>query len=191
MNRIEIDEFAFSKLMNGVKRSVSTGGYRESLEYIQLKVSTDKVVAFSTDGYRAARVEIKHTYPIDEEFVCYIKPIPIKASKRLTGVVVIEKTEKETFVEVPTAFGSCRYRFASPKDNYIDTENIYRVAKVHDREISFRVSAATNALRALDGMNNYNYATIETSDDKTKAFVIRAEQDGIINEQIILPMRKF
>lgn len=75
MKRIEIDEFAFSKLMNGVKRSVSTGGYKESLEYIQLKVSADKVVAFSTDGYRAARVEIKHTYPVDEEFVCYIKPM--------------------------------------------------------------------------------------------------------------------
>lgn len=190
MKRIEIDELTFSKLMNGVKRSVSTGGYKEWLEYIQLKVSADKVVAFSTEGYRAARVEIKHTYPIDEEFVCYIKPIPIKVSKTLTGVVVIEKTEKETFVEVPTAFGSCRYRFAPPKDNYIDAENVYRTAKVHDREVSFRVSAAINAFRALNGTNDYNYATIETSNDKIKAFVIRAEQDGIINEQIILPVHK-
>lgn len=70
MKRVEINEMQFKRLIDGVKHCISKDTSRPILQYIQIVVKHDTITAYALDGYRAGRVEIKNTYPIDEEFTC-------------------------------------------------------------------------------------------------------------------------
>ena len=106
----------------------------------------------SLDGYRAARVEIKNTCPIDEEFTCYIKPITVKVSKSGINSVVIEQTGEKTFVEVATEYGVLRYGFDIPRGDFVDIEKIYIEARQHDRNVGIQPRYVIDALKALNGI---------------------------------------
>lgn len=192
MKRVEINELRFKKLIDGVKHCVSKDDSRPILEYIQIKVKPDTITAYALDGYRAARVEIKNTCPIDEEFTCYIKPFTVKVSKRGTNSVVIECTDENTFVEVITEYGILRYGFTVPSGEFPNIEKIYSASRQHDREIGLQPRYVIDALKALNGLNHIrcgSYAVLEIKENNTKPFIIRAKNDGIINEQLILPVR--
>ena len=192
MKRVEINELQFKKLIDGVKHCVSKDGYRPILGYIQIKVNPDTITAHALDGYRAARVEIKNTFSIDEEFTCYIKPLTFKVSKRGINPVVIESTDENTFVEVITEYGVLRYGFTVPSDKFTDVEKIYETARQHDRKIGLQTRYVIDALKALKGINHISggdYAVFESKENNTQPFIIRAKNDGIINEQLILPVR--
>lgn len=132
MKRVEINKIQFKRLIDGVKYYVGKCDYRPIFQYIQIKVKTDTITACALDGYRAARVEIKNTCPIDEEFTCYIKPITVKVSKSGINSVVIEQMGAKTFVEVATEYGVLRYRFEIPTDKFFDVEKVYADARPHD-----------------------------------------------------------
>lgn len=131
MKRVEINKIQFKRLIDGVKYCVGKSDYRPIFQYIQIKVKTDTITACALDGYRtargyrAARVEIKNTCPIDEEFTCYIKPITVKVSKSGINSVVIEQMGAKTFVEVATEHGVLRYGFEIPTDKFFDVEKVY------------------------------------------------------------------
>ena len=78
MKKVEINEILFKRLIDGVKHCVAQDDSRPILQYIQIKVKTDTITAYALDGYRAGRVKIKNTCPIDEEFTCLIKPLRSK-----------------------------------------------------------------------------------------------------------------
>lgn len=192
MKRVEINELKFKSLIDGVKHCVSKNGCLPILEYIQIKVKPDTITAYAIDGYRAARVEIKNTFPIDEEFTCLIKPITVKVSKRGINPVVIEHTDENTFVEVITEYGVLRYGFAVPSGEFTDIEKIYENARQHDRKLGLQTRYVIDALKALKGINHISggdYAVFESKENNTQPFIIRAKNDGIINEQLILPVR--
>lgn len=162
------------------------------LQYIQIKVKSDSITAYALDGYRAARVEIKNTCPIDEEFTCYIKPITVKVSKSGINPVFIEQTDEKTFVEVVTEYGVLRYGFNIPTDKFIDIEKVYVNARPHDRELGIQPRYVIDALKALNGIDycGGSYRAIWENKESSKIpFIIRAKGDGIINEQLILPVR--
>lgn len=192
MKRVEINELQFKSLIDGVKHCVSKGGTSPILEYIQIKVNPDTITAYALDGYRAGRVEIKNTFPIDEEFTCYIKPLSVKVSKRGINPVVIECTDENTFVEVITEYGILRYGFAVPSGKFTDVEKIYENARQHDRELGFQTRYVIDALKALNGINHISggsYAVLGTKENNIQPFIIRAKNDSIVNEQIIVPVR--
>ena len=192
MKRVEINELQFKSLMDGVKHCVSKDGSRPILEYIQIKVKPDTITAYALDGYRAGRVEIKNTFPIDEEFTCYIKPLSVKVSKRGINPVVIECTDENTFVEVITEYGISKYDFPVPSGEFADVEKIYENARQHDRELGFQTRHVIDALKALNGINHISggsYAVLEIKENNKQLFIIRAKNDSIVNEQIIVPVR--
>lgn len=192
MKKVEINEISFKKLIDGVKHCVSKDGCRPVLEYIQIKVKPDTITAYALDGFRAARVEIKNTFPTDEEFTCYIKPLTVKVSKRGTNPVVIECTDENTFVEVVTEYGVLRYGFAVPSGEFTDVEKIYETARQHDRKLGLQPRYIIDALKALNGINYMrggSYAVLEIKENNTHPFIIRAKNDSIVNEQLILPAR--
>ena len=192
MKRVEINEIQFKRLIDGVKHCVEKSDYRPMLKYIQINVKQDSITAYALDGYRAARVEIKNTCPIDEEFTCYIKPLTVKVSKRGINPVVVEQSDEKTFVEVMTEYGMLRYDFNIPTDKFIDIEKVYVNARPHDRELGIQLRYVIDALKALNGIerNGAGYqAVIESKEDNKSPFIIRAKCDGVINEQLILPIR--
>lgn len=152
MKRVEINEIIFKKLIDGVKHCVSKGDSRPMLQYIQIKVKTDTITAYALDGYRAGRVEIKNTCPIDEEFTCYIKPLTVKVSKRGINPVVVECVDEKTFVEVMTEYGVLRYGFDIPNGEFFDIEKVYAAARPHDRELGLSPRYVIDAMKALNGI---------------------------------------
>lgn len=192
MKRVAINELQFKRLIDGVKRSVATDECRPMLKYIQIKVKTDTITAYSLDGYRASRVEIKNDYPIDEEFTCYIKPLSVNVSKQGINPVVIEQTGAKTFVEVITEYGVIRYGFNEPHEEFIDVEEIYKRAREHDRELGMCSRYLADALKSLSGIQRVgaqSCVVIESKADNSAAFIIRAKDDSVVNEQLILPVR--
>lgn len=192
MKRVEINEISFKNLIDGVKHCVAKDRTRPMLQYIQINVKQDSITAYALDGYRAARVEIKNTCPIDEGFTCYIKPITVKVSKRGSNSVVIEQADKKTFVEVVTEYGVLRYGFNIPQGNYVDIEKVYVNARPHDRELGIQPRYVIDALKALGGIQisgGMVYCVLESKESNREPFIIRAKDDTITNEQLILPVR--
>lgn len=192
MKRVEINELHFKSLVNGVKNCVARDDSRPVLKYIQIKVKHDTITAYALDGYRAGRVEIKNTYKTDEEFTCFIKPFTFKVSNRGTNLVVIEQSNKKTFVEVMTEYGVLRYGFDIPNGEFFDLEKVYAAARPHDRELGLRPRYVIDALKALNGIDYYvgGYrAVFEIKENNKEAFIIRAKNENITNEQLILPVR--
>ena len=188
MKRVEINEIIFKKLIDGVKHCVSKDDSRPIWQYIQIKVKTDTITAYALDGYRAGRVEIKNTCPIDEEFTCLIKPFTVKTSKNGINPVVIEQSDKKTFVEVMTEYGVLRYGFDIPNDEFFDIEQVYAAARPHDRELGLRPRYVIDALKALNRIDWYR-AVFEIKENNKEAFIIRVKNEDITNEQLILPVR--
>lgn len=192
MKRVEINEISFKKLIDGVKRCVAKDETRPIMQYIQFVVKHDTITAYATDGYRAGRVEISNKCPIDEEFTCLIKPFTVKVSKRGINPVVIEQAGEKTFVEVVTEYGVLRYGFNIPTGKFIDIEKVYVNARPHDRELGVQPRYVIDALKALSGIQtagSVSYAVLESMENNKMPFIIRAKGDGIINEQLILPVR--
>ena len=188
MKRVEINEIIFKKLIDGVKHCVSKDDSRPIWQYIQIKVKTDTITAYALDGYRAGRVEIKNICPIDEEFTCLIKPFTVKTSKNGINPVVIEQSDKKTFVEVITEYGVLRYGFDIPNDEFFDIEKVYAAARPHDRELGLRPRYVIDALKALNRIDWYR-AVFEIKENNKEAFIIRVKNEDITNEQLILPVR--
>lgn len=192
MKRVEINEIIFKKLIDGVEHCVSKGDSRPILQYIQIKVKTDTITAYALDGYRAGRVEIKNTCPIDEEFTCLIKPFTVKTSKNGINPVVIEQSDKKTFVEVMTEYGVLRYGFDIPNGEFFDIEKVYAAARPHDRELGLSPRYVIDAMKALNGIclfgGGKSYAVFDSKENNKTAFIIRAKNENIINEQLILPV---
>ena len=192
MKKVSINEIQFKRLIDGVKHCVSRDGYRPMFDYIQIKVKTDAITAYALDGYRAARVEIKNTCPIDEDFICYIKPLTVKVSKRGINPVIIEQSDDKTFVEVITEYGVLRYGFTVPQGEFIDVEKVYTGARPHDRELGLQTRYVIDALKALNGVRRVGggyVAVFEGKENNTQPFIFRASSDDITNEQLILPVR--
>lgn len=191
MKKVEINEITFKKLIDGVKHCVATDESRPILQYIQVNVKNDTIIVYALDGFRAGRVEVKNTNPIDEEFTCYIKPLSIKVSKQGINPVIIECTDDKTFIEVITEYGVLRYGFDDPikkgKGNYVDIEKIYNNARLHDRELGIDPRYVIDALKSLKGCDRY--AVFESKENNKEAFIIKAKTEDIINEQLILPVR--
>lgn len=193
MKRVEINEMQFKKLLDGVKHCVAKDDSHPILKYIQIKVKSDTITAYALDGYRAARVEIKNACPIDEEFTCYIKPFPFKVSKYEINPVVIEQSDGKTFVEFTNEYGVLRYGFIVDGD-FPDIEKIYDGARPHDRELGLQLRYVIDALKSLNGIDciskgGGSCAVFESKENSLKPFIIRAENDNIVNEQLILPVR--
>lgn len=193
MKRVEINEIIFKKLIDGVKHCVARDDSRPELKYIQIKVKATTITAYALDGYRAGRVEIRNTCPIDEEFTCYIKPLTVKVSKRGINPVVVECVDEKTFVEVITEYGKLRYEFTAPEEEIIDLEKIYAANRPHDRELGLTSRYVIDALRALGDIEpiggGRSVAVLESKENNKEAFIISAKNDYITNEQLILPVR--
>lgn len=188
MKRVEIKDLQFVELINGVKNNISETDNRPILKYIKLVVKRETITSYSCNGYAAARVTIKNVDTIDEEFECLIKPITVKPSKGVPKTVKIESVDGDTSVEVPTEYGRLTYCFSAPVDEYfVDIDKLFDNEKEHDREIGIQPALVINSLKALKGVSRF--AVLETKENNLCPFIIRAESDGVKNEQLILPVR--
>lgn len=194
MNRVEINEVIFKKMINCVKHSITKDDSRPELKYILIKVLSNEVIAYSLDGYRASKVTISLSKDVNYgTFECYIKPISIKTSVRELNNVVIESDDKRTYVTVTTDYGNLVYTFNKPEiRTSVNVENVYSAAKEHDREVALNCRFVAEAMKSLQSVSKYqNMCVIENKDNSTQPVIIRAKTDNFINEQLILPIHIF
>lgn len=191
MSRVEINELVFKKVISAVKHSIARDDSRPILKYIQIKVSGNNFTAISLDGYRASRITVDLGNCNYEPFTCFIKPITIKPTKRGTFPVVIELDGDTAHVEVVTEYGKLKYSFTQPKEAYVDVDKIYEDAKEHDREVAINAVYLCEALKscATVTLDRNNLTIIENKPDRTRPVIVRSKCEGILNEQLILPIR--
>lgn len=190
--KIAINEIAYKKIIDGVKHCLAKDDCRKILRYIKIKVAPETITAYALDGFRAARVQVKAENPEMAEFECFIKPIAYKPSKKGVNPVLLEYDGKNAFIEVMTEYGTARYCFIQPTEKGIDIEKIYQENRAHDREICFNAVYGVQALKALASTNlsRLHEVVFESKNDELTPFIIRAESDNYINEQLILPVRR-
>lgn len=190
--KIAINEITYKKIIDGVKHCVSNDESRKVLQYINIKVTPETITAYALDGFRAARVQVKAKNPEITEFECFIKPIAYKPSKQGLNPVWLEYDGNNAYIEVMTEYGKVRYCFIQPTEKGIDIEKIYKDNKAHDREICFNAVYGAQALKALasTSLSVHREVVFESKNNNITPFIIRAESDNYINEQLILPCRR-
>lgn len=193
MNRIEIDQDVFRKVVEAVKHSISDDCSRPILKYILLRIKKNVLTAYSVDGFRASKVQVNVGNVDCGEFECYIKPIKIPATKNAIEFCTIECDEKFAYVEVETEFGRLKYTFIQPDSKFIDIDKVYEGAYEHDREIFLNARYLTEASKSIAITSVKEGVCIQTKDDPTKPIILRSQDEstGIVNEQLILPIRRF
>ena len=92
-----------------------------------------------------------------------------------------------------TEYGVLRYGFDIPNDKFIDIEKVYAAARPHDRELGLSPRYVIDAMKALNGIclfgGGKSYAVFDSKENNKEAFIIRAKNENITNEQLILPIR--
>lgn len=197
MKTVKIQDEMFKKILDGTKHCLSKDG-RKQLEYIRIEIKADSIVAYALDGFRAGKVVITCKEKNTDEFVCYIKPFPVKVSKGNIGYVTLalddENAEsKRVYAEVDTEYGKLRYCFEqNGLDWTVNIEDIYANAKIHDREIAVNSNMIAQMFKALSVVTNdrNNLCVIESKDSRLQAFCISAEAPDLKCEQLILPIRR-
>lgn len=187
--RVEIQEEVFKDLMDGVKHCVSKGyAGRPILEYIKVVVKKESIIFYALDGSRAARCEAE--FKSETEFECLIKPITVKVSKGAPQNVVIEYDGNAAAVEVVTEYGWQRYIFKNPCGNFIDLEKIYEDNRKHETQTAINAHYVAQACKALGAYDRrQGFCIIGGKSDKVKPIIIKAKNERVKNEQLILPMR--
>lgn len=189
MERIEINECLFKKMIDGVKHCIASDYARPILTYIQIKVAKGFITMYALDGFRLGKTQATLEQATETEFTCFIKPLAIKPSKQGTNPVVIKCDGNYSFVEVITEYGKVEHCFKQPTEKFIDAEKILQDNKVHDREIAFNAALVAQALKALSGADKNNTVIFESKNSSIEPFILRAKDDLITNEQLILPIR--
>lgn len=187
--KVEVNELVFIKLVESVKHCIAKDG-RLHLQFIKLKITPSKLIAYACDGFRAARSASDIYPPAEEEFECLIKPIKIKPSKRGINNVVIALENNIAYIEVTTEFGKVKYCFEQPKDSYTDLEKVFSAARNTDRKIGINPEYVKQAMTALSQMQKTNKCVILECQPKANAAIfLHARTYSFESEQIILPMR--
>lgn len=191
--RVEINECLFKQMMESVKHATDKCGSRRILEFIKICVKKESITAYTLDGYRASKFTIKcDENPNEDEFECYIKPLSVKPSKQGLFNVTIELDGTKARVKVPTMFGEVQYSFEQLAENFIDIENIYKDNEIHDREVALNARYMVDAFKALASIeaSRNHMAVFESKSDDIKPIIVRAENESVICEQLILPIRR-
>lgn len=191
MKQILIPENLFNKILKGCKNTVAKDLCRPSLEFIRIEVHTQSITAYSLDGYRASRVTIPLREAAEEEFIAYIMPFAFKEIADGKANVLLGVDDDGAFVEFKTTYGKSRLSFAKPEDWTINLEELFEGAKVHDREISVNAKYLSDACKAIGKVvhDRHNLVVLESSDNPTKAFVLKGRSEDTTIEQLILPIR--
>lgn len=191
MKQIILTEQEFKHILDGTQHTVSNDDARVALQYIRLDVARQSVMAYSLDGYRASRVLLKRSKENDDEFTCYIKPVPFKPTKHGALPVTISFDEKITTLDIRTFYGSMCYRFECPNSDFPNIEKVYQEAEVHDREVGVNAKYIAQAMQAIAKMNHHidHCCVIEGKESPTQPIIIRAKCESMENTQLILPIR--
>lgn len=192
MKQFTLTEREFQTMLDAVKHTVSWDDARPALHYIRINVDKQSMAAYSLDGYRASRFVLHCANENKDEFVCYIKPIPFKASKNEMLPVNISTDDKTTTVEYCTKYGRVQYKFEHPEIEYPDIEKVYREAAEHDREVSANARYIQQAMQAIASMTPRavdKVCIIESKDNPCAPIIMRGKADNMENTQLILPVR--
>lgn len=190
MFKVAIQKDAFKALLAGTVHATAKDDSRPILKYIKLEISKETIVATSLDGYMAGRVRIKQKN--EQEFTCFIKPLPIKEADAMIPIIVEYNDENGiASVTVPTNGSIITYSFKQPSGDFPNMEEIFDNALKHDEETSCNAQYLLNACRAIcsHGFDRNRLVTILTSQNQVKPFVLRAGGDDILDERLILPVR--
>lgn len=182
-------------MMNGVKHAVARTNDRPALQYIKVAVTADCVTFYALDGYRAAKVQIKQQNEC--EFECLIKPIEVKATCRHgdDDITTISYDDESGVARITlnTEYGAITYSFKALAAEFIDIENIYALAKEHDREYCANATLITQAVKAIAATTNdrtHKAIVFEARANELAPFILRSDDKTILNEQLILPIRR-
>lgn len=191
MKQVTLTEQEFKTILDGTQHSISSDDARPALQYIRLDIAKQSVTAYSCDGYRASRIILKRSKENDDEFTCYIKPIPFKPTKNGILPVTISCDDKITTLDIRTFYGSMCYRFECPNGSFPDIEKIYQEAAEHDREVGISAKFVAQAMQAITKMNHRidNCCVIEGKESPVQPIIIRAKCETMENTQLILPIR--
>lgn len=191
MKQVILTEQEFKNILDGTQHAISNDDERPALQYIRLDIARQSITAYSLDGYRAARLLLKRSKENDDEFTCYIKPIPFKPTKNGILPVTISYDNKITTLDIRTFYGSMCYRFENPGGGFPDIEKIYESAAAHDREVGANARYVAQAMQAIAKMNHRidHCCVIEGKESSTQPIIIRAKCESMENTQLILPIR--
>ncbi len=193
MKTITLNETEFNALLDGVRHTVSSDNARPAMQYIKIVVEKFSITAYSLDGYRASRFTIKRKQENADEFVAMIAPVPFKASKNGTRPVTISIDDcGVTQLRYNTLYGEMNCRFDIKANEFPNIERIYSDTEAHDREIGINALYVAEALKALSKTNSgdrNHLCVIESKDEKSLPFIIRAKGKDYENAQLVLPVR--
>ena len=191
MNRVEIEQNTFKKMLEGVKHAVSTDDCRPLLQFITFVLTKTTVTLYAHDGFRAAKIQIAKES--ESEFTCFIKPLTFKPIKRGDAMAILkyDADNRTASVSLKTEYGELRYGFTQPDGEYIDIEKLYADAHVHDRELGINAAYVAQALNSIckTTSDRNNCTVFESKDCNTAPFILRAKDKDIVNEQLVLPIR--
>ncbi len=192
MKTVTIQKNEFKKMLDGPKHCVATDDFRPMLKYIRIEVKTNSITACALDGYRASRYVLSCKEPNTDEFVCYVKPVPIKESKRLFDYVTLSLDDTSAYVDIDTEYGKMQYCFAQKGGWNIDIEKIFTDARKHDREVAVNAAGMARMLNALATVTDdgSHVCVISSKENTTEGFYITAEDGNVFCEQLILPIKR-
>jgi DNA polymerase III sliding clamp (beta) subunit (PCNA family) len=190
VNTLTLTELQFKQILDGTQHTVSRDDVRPALQHIRIDVSHYSITAYSLDGYRASRFILKCPRGNDDEFTCYIKPVPFKPSKNGNLPVKISADDESTILEFRAGYGRIQYQFERPNWD-LKIEDIYAEAEAHDREVGANARYVAQAMQAIAKMNNRldHCCVIEGKADPLSPMLIRAKGENMENTQLILPIR--
>lgn len=192
--KITIDEITFEKIIKATKNCVAVDNSRPILQQIKLVVKTDKITAYSLDGYTASKITIPHTS--DEEFTVFFPPFNFKASKGGIRTVTISTDGDVAEIEIGTPILTEQiYRFKQPNNPEkagVDIEKIYEANSDHTGEIAFNagyMARAFNNIKAAITDNRYKYAVMQLKNDPLRPIIIKGKDENVVIEELVLPIK--
>lgn len=191
--KVTINEMTFETIIKATKNCVLTDCSRPILQQIKFVVNTDKITAYSLDGFTASKITIPHTS--DAEFTVYFPPFKFKASKNKNRTVTITKEDDVAIIEIETpTIIEQTYRFMQPTENGVDIEKIYKDNSNHTAEIGFNAAymvRAFNNIKAVVSGRRRHAAIIQIKDNPNEPIIIKGEEENVVIEELVLPIKTF
>ena len=189
--KIYINETMFGKMLKAMKNGVAKDSFRPEYNFMKIKVEGTTVTVYTCDGYTGAKMTFKARETEGEDFECYIKPIPFKASKNGCNVVALSLEEDKAILELPTEYGTLTYRFGQNIKWSFDADKIFANMESHDREVGIDTAIMARIMRSFSSVSSdrNNLAVIESKENNKQGFRIRAKEKGFTLEQFIMPVR--
>lgn len=188
MKKITLEKAIFSKLIDTVKECVAKDDSRPALRYIKIEVEPETITAIAVDGFRMAKIELKHGNADVEPFDFVLKPLVLSANAKNVEIELVDGCAEITVYEL---FGKLKYFFEQPKAEFFNHKQIVdEKVLVNDNYICFNAKYMIECLKSFCGKSRNNQCELHHGESKVSPFYLISNNDDEKVVKLILPIRK-